>query len=149
KIKAVPMHAAVCCGMRVSIGSFRIAREVSRNCGAYNRSSVNQGDLSAMTSSKPISSRIERVEIIPLRMPLETPVKISQGAPRPFIDTLLVRLHADRGVSGVGETQAWRRQGSNETHASLCAVIRDHFEPHLIGRSPFDIAAIMHRLEET
>jgi L-alanine-DL-glutamate epimerase-like enolase superfamily enzyme len=102
-----------------------------------------------MTSSKPVSPRIERVEIIPLRMPLETPVKISQGAPRPFIDTLLVRLHSDTGVTGVGETQAWRRQGSNETHASLCAVIRDHFEPYLIGRSPFDIAAIMHRLEET
>jgi muconate cycloisomerase len=96
-----------------------------------------------------IHARIERVEIIPLRMPLKSAVKISDGGAREFVDTVLVRLHTDAGVCGVGETQAWRRQGSSETHASLCSVIRDHFEPHLIGASPFSIASIMYRLEQS
>jgi L-alanine-DL-glutamate epimerase-like enolase superfamily enzyme len=95
------------------------------------------------------ATRIERIEIIPLRMPLKSAVKISDGGARDFVDTLLVRLHTDTGLSGVGETQAWRRQGANETHASLCSAIRDHFEPHLIGVSPFSIASIMHRLEQS
>jgi len=95
------------------------------------------------------AARIERVEIIPLRMPLKSAVKISDGGAREFVDTLLVRLHADSGVCGIGETQAWRRQGSSETHASLCSVIRDHFQPHLIGQSPFSIASIMDRLEQS
>jgi L-alanine-DL-glutamate epimerase-like enolase superfamily enzyme len=95
------------------------------------------------------AARIARVEIIPLCMPLKSAVKISDGGARQFVDTLLVCLHTDSGVSGVGETQAWRRQGGSETHASLCSVIRDHFEPHLLGASPFSIAAIMNRLERT
>jgi hypothetical protein len=95
------------------------------------------------------AASIERVEIIPLRLPLKSAVKISDGGARDFVDTLLVRLHTDTGLSGVGETQAWRRQGGSETHASLCSVIRDQFEPHLISASPFSIASIMHRLEQS
>ena len=95
------------------------------------------------------AARIERIEIVPLRMPLKSAVKISNGGARDFVDTLLVRLHTDTGLSGVGETQAWRRQGASETHASLCSVIRDHFESHLVGASPFSIASIMQRLEQS
>lgn len=91
---------------------------------------------------------IERVEIIPLRLPMKIPIKIASGEPRATVDTLVVRLWTSAGVCGIGETQAWRRQGSRETFGSLCSVIRDHFSPHLVGRSPFDIAAIMRRLEE-
>jgi muconate cycloisomerase len=102
----------------------------------------------AVPPSPAAAARIDHVEVIPLRMPMKSPIKFSGGS-RPFIDTLLVRLHTRDGTSGVGETQAWLRQGSSETHASLCAVIRDHFAPHLVGQSPFDIAAIMQRLEDS
>ena len=60
---------------------------------------------------------------------------------------MLVRLHTDAGVVGVGETQAWRRQGNAETLASLAAVIDDHFAPLIVGQSPFAIGAIMHALD--
>ncbi|GAA4341044.1 dipeptide epimerase [Pigmentiphaga soli] len=93
-------------------------------------------------------ARIARMEIIPLQMPMKTPVKISHGAARPCIDTLLVRLTTESGLTGVGETQAWRRQGSAETLASLAAVLRDHFQPLVVGRSPFSLASIMARLEQ-
>lgn len=100
---------------------------------------------SAGTGSK---VRITRVETIPLRVPLTSPVKISHGAARPAVEVLLVHLHTSEGIVGIGETQAWRRQGSSETLASLTKVIHEHFAPHIIGRSPFAIASIMKSLDD-
>jgi muconate cycloisomerase len=92
---------------------------------------------------------ITRVEPIPLRIPLATPVKISSGAVRPEVEVMLVRLHTSAGIAGIGETQAWRRRGSSETLTSLNETIEHHFAPLLTGRSPFSIAAIMRALDET
>lgn len=92
--------------------------------------------------------KITRVECIPLHVPFRVPFKISAGAARPAVETLIVRLHTDQGVAGIGETQAWRRQGSGETLAGLVNVIDNHFAPRLLGRSPFDVAALMHGLDE-
>jgi len=91
---------------------------------------------------------ITRVEVIPLAVPMVTPVKISSGAPRPSVDVLVVRLHTASGLTGIGETQAWRRRGSSETLASLMEVIGTHFTQLVVGRSAFDIASIMSSLEE-
>lgn len=92
--------------------------------------------------------RITRVETVPLRIPFRTPFKIAQGAARPSAEIFIVRLHTDSGHSGVGETQAWRRQGSSETLQSLQATVSEQYAPLLVGRSPFDIGAIMPALEE-
>lgn len=94
-----------------------------------------------------LNVRLTRVETIPLRIPLNIPVKIASGAARPAVEVMLVRLHTDAGVVGIGETQAWRREGSSETLASLACVINDHFAPLIVGRSPFAIAAIMRELD--
>jgi len=66
-----------------------------------------------------LSPKITRVETIPLEIPLRTPFKIANGPPRQSVEVLLVRLHIGEGITGVGETQAWRRQGSAETLPSL------------------------------
>ena len=93
--------------------------------------------------------RIERLEAIPLRIPMREPVKIAVGHPRTHMETVIVRLHTNTGVHGVGETQAWRRQGSGETQVGLCTVLREHFSPVIVGRSPFDMAWIMSTLERS
>jgi L-alanine-DL-glutamate epimerase-like enolase superfamily enzyme len=93
--------------------------------------------------------KITQVEAIPIRVPFKVPFKIASGSARPVVDIVLVRLHTNEGVTGVGETQAWRRQGSSETIASLMATINDHFTPHIVGQSPFSIASIMPKLEES
>jgi len=93
--------------------------------------------------------KITRVEPIPLRVPFAAPFKISQGGPRETIDVLIVRVHTDEGIVGVGETQAWRRQGSAETLVNLVRTIGDDFEPLLLGRSPLDIAGALHLMDET
>ncbi|HTY77402.1 MAG TPA: mandelate racemase/muconate lactonizing enzyme family protein [Candidatus Bathyarchaeia archaeon] len=90
--------------------------------------------------------KIIAVEPIPLRIPFSAPFKISQGEAREALDVVIVRIHTDEGIVGVGETQAWRRQGSAETLVSLVRTIQDHFAPVLRGRSPFDIVGILHAL---
>ncbi len=92
--------------------------------------------------------KIIRVEPIPLRLPFASPFKISQGEAREMLDVLIVRVHTDEGLIGVGETQAWRRQGSAETLVNLVRTVEDYFEPILLGRSPFDVAGTLHALNE-
>ena len=91
---------------------------------------------------------ITRVEIIPLRIPFKIEFKIASGGIRPGVELVVVRLHTDADVVGIGETPAWRRQGSSETIASLTSAIRDYFTPHVMGKSPFNIASIMAALDE-
>jgi L-alanine-DL-glutamate epimerase-like enolase superfamily enzyme len=91
--------------------------------------------------------KITEIEPIPLRLPFAQPFKISQGA-RETLETLIVRVHTDEGIVGIGETQAWRRQGSAELLWSLVRTIKDHFEPLIAGRSPFDIGGILLTLNE-
>jgi len=92
--------------------------------------------------------KITEIETIPLRLPFAQPFKISQGADREWLETLIVRVHTDEGIVGIGETQAWRRQGSAELMWNLVRTIKDHFEPLIAGRSPFDIGGILHTLNE-
>jgi L-alanine-DL-glutamate epimerase-like enolase superfamily enzyme len=58
------------------------------------------------------STRITRVETIPLRILFRKTFKIAQGAARQSAEIFIVRLHTDSGISGVGEIQARRRQGA-------------------------------------
>ena len=108
---------------------------------------MNDGETAARPYGAPIKARITGIECIPLNIPFKTPFKIASGAAREVMETLIVRITTDQGVAGIGETQAWRRQGSAETLPGLVSVIRRQFEPLLLGRSPFDIARIMHDLE--
>ena len=78
--------------------------------------------------------KITNVECIPLNVPFKVPFKISTGAARPVVETLIVKVNTDQGITGIGETQAWRRQGSAETLEGQINVIKNHFEPQMIGR---------------
>lgn len=91
---------------------------------------------------------IRDVEAVPLRIPFAQPFSFAapHESTRDSVEVLLVRLHTDAGLVGIGETQAWRRQGSFETLTGLHATIIQIFKPLLVGRSPFEFAAIMHRL---
>lgn len=91
---------------------------------------------------------ITKVETIPIAVPFRVPFKIASGGARPVGENMLVRLHTDQGIAGIGETQAWRRQGSTETLASLKCAIEDHLAPRVIGRSPFELAGIMSAMDE-
>lgn len=99
-------------------------------------------------TNRPPRLRIREVETIPLRLPFGR--SFSFAAPheskREAVDVLIVRIHTDEGLVGIGETQAWRRQGSFETLTGLRATIGEIFAPILVGQSPFDVAGLMVRL---
>jgi L-alanine-DL-glutamate epimerase-like enolase superfamily enzyme len=90
--------------------------------------------------------KITRVETIPLHVPFRSIYKSAAG-PRPYTEVLIVRLHTDESLIGIGETQAWRRHGSSETLPKLVDAIQNHLSPHVVGKSPFAISAIMHALD--
>jgi muconate cycloisomerase len=92
-----------------------------------------------------LSSTIDAVDVIPLRMP--TSAKAGSG--RASVDIVVVRIRSSDGAVGIGETQAWRRQGAAEWLPNTSRVIRDLFAPRLIGRSPHHIDAILKDLGET
>ncbi len=98
-----------------------------------------------------LSVRIRAVETIPLHIPFGSPFQIATAreSSREFLEALIVRVHTDQGVFGIGETQAWRRQGSAELLPNLMHSIHGQFEPLLVGRSPFDVNAIMQDLNAT
>ena len=81
------------------------------------------------------SIKIRAVEMIPLHIPFATPFQIAtvRESSRDFLEVLILRIHTDQGIVGIGETQAWRRQGSAELLANLMHSIKTRFEPLLIG----------------
>ena len=92
---------------------------------------------------------ITRVEAIPLRLPFKAPFKMPGiQAERSSIDVLIVKIHTSEGVVGIGETQAWRRQGSAEILPNLAYLVEEIFQPLMIGRSPFDLNAIVSLLDD-
>lgn len=89
--------------------------------------------------------KIRDIETFPLRMPFGRPFSFAAptDSKREFVEVMIVRITTEEGLVGIGETQAWRRQGSFETLASLHATIHEIFKPLLLGRSPFNVAAVM------
>ncbi len=93
--------------------------------------------------------KVVRVEAIPLNLPLARTLKIAVGSERTCLEVLIVRIHTNDGIVGIGETQAWRRQGGAEILANLANIVENHFQPLIVGRSPFDIAGILQSLDES
>lgn len=92
---------------------------------------------------------IRTVEPIPLRVPFGR--SFTMAAPhqptRDEVEVLVVRITTEDGLTGIGETQAWRRQGSGESLAGLFGKVRDYVAPALVGRSALDIASAMAGVE--
>lgn len=89
--------------------------------------------------------KITGIEPIPLRIPFHDNFTIATEyeTTRNSIDVLIVKIHTDEELYGLGETQAWRRQGSSEILENLVFTIKSFFEPIMIGCSPFDINALL------
>lgn len=92
---------------------------------------------------------IRTVEGIPLRLPFSR--SFTMAAPhqptRAEVEVYIVRIQDEDGRVGIGETQAWRRQGSGETLEGLHAKLSRYITPVIEGRRAADIAALMHEVE--
>jgi muconate cycloisomerase len=86
--------------------------------------------------------KITRIETIPIRVPLkaEFAIRSSRGAHvvSPF---LLVRVHTDQGLVGVGEASCTPRW-SGEDQVTGAHLIRSYLEPLLLGENPVEVARL-------
>src|SRR5262245_7457422 len=81
--------------------------------------------------------KITRVETIPIRVPIKPALAIKSGrggshAVSPF---LLVKIHTDEGLVGLGEVSCTPRW-SGEDQVTAAHFINTYFAPLLIGENP-------------
>ncbi|HEX7052304.1 MAG TPA: enolase C-terminal domain-like protein [Burkholderiales bacterium] len=88
--------------------------------------------------------KIERIEVLPVRLPLKAVVTLSRGVSRTIDEgkqLVLVKMTADDGTVGWGEAGPSRRWSAETVH-SCCTSIQRYLAPVLVGRDPFDIAGL-------
>jgi L-alanine-DL-glutamate epimerase-like enolase superfamily enzyme len=93
--------------------------------------------------------KVVRVETIPLHLPLKAPLVESGGTFSAF-DHVLVLLHADNGLVGLGEVEAYpsfERPGV-ETQDGIVAIIREHLGAAVVGQNPFDLTTVWLRMDK-
>ncbi|MFT3872628.1 MAG: mandelate racemase/muconate lactonizing enzyme family protein [Nocardioides sp.] len=84
--------------------------------------------------------KIERIELVPLRWHLDTP-KWDAHLDIRFRDCLLVKVHTDEGVEGIGEAAAF-----GSAMGAVSSVIRDQLSPLVVGEDPLRIEGIWRRM---
>lgn len=91
--------------------------------------------------------RITAIETFPVRIPLKPERRMISALGRHEVsDFVLIRIHTDDGIDGIGEatvTQNW----SGETPWSAIAIIERFFAPVLMGCDPTDVAEIDRRMD--
>lgn len=85
--------------------------------------------------------KITNIETIPVNVPVRGDVMITSSlgshTHSPF---LLVKVHTNEGVTGLGEVSSTARW-SGEDHATARRVIAEYLAPALVGGNPLDIEA--------
>jgi L-alanine-DL-glutamate epimerase-like enolase superfamily enzyme len=84
--------------------------------------------------------KITRIETIPIRVPLkaEFAIRSGRGGSHSVSPFLLVKVHTDAGLTGLGEASCTPRW-SGEDQVTGAHLIRTYLEPLLIGENPIDI----------
>jgi muconate cycloisomerase len=87
--------------------------------------------------------KITRIETIPIRVPLnpEFAIRSGRGGAHTVSPFLLVKVHTDEGVIGVGEASCTPRW-SGEDQVTGAHLIRTYLEPLLIGEDPTQIEQV-------
>lgn len=90
--------------------------------------------------------KITSIECIPVRVPIRVEVAIrAKGGCHSESPFLLVKVHTDEGVCGLGEVSCTPRW-SGEDQVTAAHFIRTILEPALAGHDPRDIEALTVRL---
>src|SRR3989441_1621049 len=84
--------------------------------------------------------RITRIETIPIKVPLkpEFAIRSGRGGAHTESPFLLVKVHTDEGITGLGEASCTPRW-SGEDQVTGAHLIRTYLEPLLVGENPLDL----------
>ena len=90
--------------------------------------------------------KITRIETIPIRVPLrkEFAIRSGRGGAHTVSPFLLVRVHTDEGIVGLGEASCTPRW-SGEDQVTAAHLIRTYLEPLLLGEDPADVTRLTSR----
>lgn len=90
--------------------------------------------------------KIVAIEAIPFAIPYRRPMRFASGEVT-LADHVLVRVRTDDGIVGVAEAPP-RPYTYGETQSSIVAIVREVFEPALVGLDPLareKVRAALHR----
>ncbi len=91
--------------------------------------------------------KITKVECIPVSVKYKRPFVLAGGAVDASVGVLL-KLHTDEGIVGIGDSGCASEWYSGETQDSLTALITNLYAPRiLLGEDPFNIEKISARME--
>lgn len=91
--------------------------------------------------------KITRIELIPTSFPLRKPFVMS-GARITSIDSVVIKMHTDEGIVGIGETGDTSPWYIGDSQDSVIEVIRKVVAPQiLLGEDPFRIELIVARMD--
>src|SRR3954467_9899288 len=87
--------------------------------------------------------KITQIETIPIRVPLKAAfaIRSGRGGAHTVSPFLLVRVHTDEDIVGVGEASCTPRW-SGEDQVTGAHLIRTYLEPLLVGEDPRDVAKL-------
>jgi muconate cycloisomerase len=87
--------------------------------------------------------KITRIETIPIRVPLksEFAIRSGRGGAHTVSPFLVVRIHTDEGLTGIGEASCTPRW-SGEDQVTGAHLIRTYLEPLLIGEDPTQVGQV-------
>ena len=87
--------------------------------------------------------KITRIETIPVRVPLkaEFAIRSGRGGAHTVSPFLLVRVHTDEGLTGLGEASCTPRW-SGEDQATGSHLIHAYLEPLLVGENPLEVERV-------
>jgi muconate cycloisomerase len=91
--------------------------------------------------------KIERVEVVPIRIPNRVPLKLATGV-LTHQDNVLVRIHAG-GRVGLGETQPLVGfAGCAESQLTIVPLIRERFAPLLLGHEVLELERLVQAMDQ-
>jgi L-alanine-DL-glutamate epimerase-like enolase superfamily enzyme len=87
--------------------------------------------------------KITRIETIPIRVPLksEFAIRSGRGGAQTVSPFLVVRIHTDEGLTGIGEASCTPRW-SGEDQVTGAHLIRTYLQPLLIGEDPTQVEQV-------
>jgi L-alanine-DL-glutamate epimerase-like enolase superfamily enzyme len=93
--------------------------------------------------------KITGIEIIPLTMFFKGIIKESFGTVGLREDDVVIRLHTDEAITGLGEGPTLGPFYSGESQETVMGIIAHHLFPKVLeGKDPFDIDSIHYQMEK-
>lgn len=89
---------------------------------------------------------IIKVESIPYGIPIKNFTDAYTSFSRS--NAVLVKIHTDEGITGIGEACAWEPEFYGESFESIHQMIINYVAPNIIGEDAFNIGKIMNLLDQ-